>query len=211
MHSLKALSYRYALAVTVAALSTTTISAAEPQSGGAVSNSSTAPTTQTQNVNVVNTPTVAIGNTPNVAISGTPTVTVGNAVTVNEAAHTPVHWSSGVVFTPADGLMWTDNYPVPAGNRLTVESIYVNCYDDLGGLNMVSLIDHNQYPGYLARILPTPHRVNPNTTGTLAMETIPVRAVLEPGALVGFQIWRWNPSAAGECGGGFNGYLTPLP
>jgi hypothetical protein len=91
-----------------------------------------APTSSTQNVNVVNTPTVNVGNTPAVTISGTPAVSANVSNTkanplpsedVEKLARVP--YSSLVSATSCSGSALCGMYigPVPTGYRLVVRHV----------------------------------------------------------------------------------------
>ncbi len=211
MRSLTNYPCKYAAAATLAVLSIAAVSAAEPQQTSSAKTQA-AGTTQTQNVNVVNTPTVAISGTPTVAIAGTPTVNVANPVTVAAAAMTPVHEFRYMAFNQNQNQSPSVTYTVPAGQRLVVESVTMNCFQQNGAVTGVQFAV-NQPNGNitLAYMTPAPIVWTPGQPYVTGAETHALHAIVDAGSSLYFFASRGSVGDYGNCIGAFSGYLTPLP
>jgi len=216
------------------------VTVAMPHIGrGASGTSSNAPTSQTQNVNVVNTPTVSAqqNGTWNVGITGTPAVTVSNFpattnVSIDSSANTvkidttnplPVRDVDNLarqpfrksVFVPLpDGTTFAAINPginPPVGKRLVIEAISVSGNIPSGQKYACSLNITDQFAQVLFDLdLTLTLQATFGPIDTFQGNTI-TRVYVEPSDNVAFDVFRTAGTGTGGMRVSFSGYFVDVP
>ena len=216
------------------------VTVALPHIGRGASGTS-APTTQTQNVNVVNTPSVSAqqSGTWNVGINGTPTVTVSNFpattnVGIDSQANTvkidttnplPVRDVDNPALQPfqqefdnlfiANGSYGVQQtFPVPAGKRLIMEEVSLQCGVPIGDVPWVAIFADIHSPNGLVGTqinLQFP-KLRSLANGDTFASTVPVIAYADGGTDVIVTLGNQSGNGtAGVCSISIVGHFVDMP
>lgn len=143
--------------------------------------------------------------TTNVNVVNAPTVQVGNEVTIKEPAKEPVHVQKFILLPAGQTFIKNEAYTVPAGQRLVLENVNLNCTSDTPSqLVAVGLYDPTiGYP--IASFEPA---LAPWNNGYARSQLYPIRLLVDDS--LPWAVLRASGTGVVNCTVTLLGYLTPL-
>ncbi|HEV8395602.1 MAG TPA: hypothetical protein VGQ37_15090 [Vicinamibacterales bacterium] len=146
----------------------------------------------------------ATAQTTNVNVVNAPTVQVGNEVTVKEPAKEPLHLQQLIDLAPNLVFLKSQPYAVPAGQRLVLENVNVNCTSLTSQRVSVALYDPTI--GYAIASFEPP--LVPWNAGFAGTQLYPIRLLVDDSLTLAV----YRPAGIGvvNCTVTLLGYLTPL-